>query len=249
MAEFRLTALPEELQHLVVQSVAKNSFGDLFRLRTTSKHMKEITLSPRVYASLNVFEWPSHIPRPLRLYEECFAHGSPSKQYLKGAQYFFLYGFEEEGIALIKTAADKGFKIALYTYAMVHKAFWDDEEYFSRFDRDDIRKISMYVAEHGWGWGWSPNATALVAKRDEFMGSVLPSYFTCECSTYNRGVKWHDDLSKGESPEDPPEWTWFPDVLFNLDSNLRDTAFLLHPDIIQLTSLALHRRTSFHPRT
>ncbi|KAL0796338.1 hypothetical protein Bca101_067715 [Brassica carinata] len=41
-----------------------------------------------------------------------------------------------------------------------------------------------------------------------------------------------------QSPEDPPEWTWFPDVLFNLDSNLRDTAFLLHPDIIQLTSLA-----------
>ncbi|KAL0898966.1 hypothetical protein Bca101_082927 [Brassica carinata] len=42
----------------------------------------------------------------------------------------------------------------------------------------------------------------------------------------------------GESPEDPLEWTWFPYVLFNLDSNLRDTAFLLHPDIIQLTSLA-----------
>ncbi|KAG2328746.1 hypothetical protein Bca52824_011474 [Brassica carinata] len=40
------------------------------------------------------------------------------------------------------------------------------------------------------------------------------------------------------SPEDPPEWTWFPDVLFNLASNLCDTAFLLHPDIIQLTSLA-----------
>ncbi|KAL0702269.1 hypothetical protein Bca4012_058391 [Brassica carinata] len=115
--------------------------------------MKEITLSPGVYASLNVFEWPSHIPRPLRLYEECFAHGSPSTQYLKGVQYFFLYGFEEEGLALIKTTADKGFKIALYTYAMVRKAFWDDEEYFSRFDRDDIRKISMYVAEHGWGWG------------------------------------------------------------------------------------------------
>ncbi|KAG2329957.1 hypothetical protein Bca4012_020521 [Brassica carinata] len=159
--------------------------------------MKEINLSLGVYASLNVFEWPSLIPRPLRLYEECFAHGSPSTQYLKGVQYFLLYGFEEVGLALIKTAADKGFKIALYTYAMVRKAFWDDEEYFSRFDRDDIRKISMYVVEHGWGWGWPPNATALVAKRDEVMGSVLPSYFTCECSTYNRWFKWHDDLSKG----------------------------------------------------
>ncbi|KAL0864445.1 hypothetical protein Bca101_043563 [Brassica carinata] len=187
MAEFRLTALPEELQDLVVQSLAKNSFGDLFRLRTTSKHMKEITVSPG----------PCHIPRPLRLYEECFAHRSPSTLYLKGVQYFFLYGLEEEGLALIKTAADNGFNIALYTYAMVRKAFWDNDEYFSRFDRDDIRKISMDVEEHGWGWGWPPNATELVAKRDEFMGSVLASYFTCECSTYNRWFKWHDDLSKG----------------------------------------------------
>ena len=107
MEEFRLSALPEELQDLVVQGVAKNSFRDLFRLRTTSKYMQEITVSPWVYASLNVFNWPSHIPRPLRLYEECFAHGSPSTLYLKGSQYFFLYGFEEEGLALIKIVGVK----------------------------------------------------------------------------------------------------------------------------------------------
>ena len=107
MEEFRLSALPEELQDLVVQGVAKNSFRDLFRLRTTSKHMKEITVSPGVYASLSVFNWSSHIPRPLRLYEECFAHGSPSTLYLKGSQYFFLYGFEEEGLALIKIVGVK----------------------------------------------------------------------------------------------------------------------------------------------
>jgi len=185
MEEFRLSALPEELQDLVVQGVAKTLFRDLFRLRTTSKHMKEITVSPGVYASLNVFDWPSHIPRPLRLYEEFFAHESPSTLYLKGSQYFFLYGFEEEGLALIKTAADKCFEIAMYTYAMVRKAFWDDEEFFSRFNRDDIRTISMGVKENGWGWGWPPNATALLTKSDEFMASVLPSYFTCECTTYN----------------------------------------------------------------
>ncbi|KAG2247621.1 hypothetical protein Bca52824_087249 [Brassica carinata] len=96
MEEFRLSALPKEFQDLVVQGVAKNSFRDLFRLRTTSKYMQEITVSPGFYLSLNVFNWPSHIPRPLRLYEECFAHGSPSTLYLKGSQYFFLYGFEEE---------------------------------------------------------------------------------------------------------------------------------------------------------
>ncbi|KAF2556773.1 hypothetical protein F2Q68_00015211 [Brassica cretica] len=185
MEEFRLSVLPKELQDLVVHDVAKNSFRDLFRLRTTSKHMKKITMSPGVYVSLNVFNWPSHIPRPLRLYEECFAHGSPSTLYLKGSQYFFLYGFEEEGLALIKTAAEKGFEIAMYTYAMVRKAFWDDEEYLCRFNRGAIRTISMDVEENDWGWGWPPNTTALVAKRDEFMASALPSYFTCECTSYN----------------------------------------------------------------
>ncbi|KAG2311867.1 hypothetical protein Bca4012_026364 [Brassica carinata] len=42
----------------------------------------------------------------------------------------------------------------------------------------------------------------------------------------------------GVSPENPPEWIAFPEDLFNLASNLRDLAFLLHPDINQLTSLA-----------
>ncbi|CAN6842937.1 unnamed protein product [Brassica oleracea] len=40
------------------------------------------------------------------------------------------------------------------------------------------------------------------------------------------------------SPEDPAESTAFPENLLNLATNLRDPAFLLHPDIIQMTSLA-----------
>ncbi|KAF2557397.1 hypothetical protein F2Q68_00015227 [Brassica cretica] len=40
------------------------------------------------------------------------------------------------------------------------------------------------------------------------------------------------------SSEDPAESTVFPEDLLNLASNLCDLAFLLHPDIIQLTSLA-----------
>ncbi|CAF1830853.1 unnamed protein product [Brassica napus] len=224
MEEFRLSALPEELQDLVVQGVAKNSFRDLFRLRTTSKHMKEITVSPGVYASLSVFNWSSHIPRPLRLYEECFAHGSPSTLYLKGSQYFFLYGFEEEGLALIKTAADKGSEIAMYTYSMVCKAFWDEAEYFSRFNRDDIRTISMDVEENGWGWGWPPNATALLMKRDEFMASVLPSYFTCECTSYNLWIKWHNNLSKGRDMCHRCFWTRELGIFFHF------FGVIIHPD-------------------
>ncbi|KAF3527334.1 hypothetical protein DY000_02040010 [Brassica cretica] len=80
---------------------------------------------------------------------------------------------------------------------MVQQAFWDDEEYFSRFNRDDIRTIRKDVEENGWGWGWPPNTTALLTKRDEFMASVLPSYFTCECTRYKRWIKWQDNLCKG----------------------------------------------------
>ncbi|KAF2596593.1 hypothetical protein F2Q68_00009941 [Brassica cretica] len=42
----------------------------------------------------------------------------------------------------------------------------------------------------------------------------------------------------GVSSEDPAESTAFPENLLNLATNLRDPAFLLHPDIIQMTSLA-----------
>nr|VDD50851.1 unnamed protein product [Brassica oleracea] len=40
------------------------------------------------------------------------------------------------------------------------------------------------------------------------------------------------------SPDDPAESTTFLENLLNLATNLRDPAFLLHPDIIQMTSLA-----------
>ncbi|KAF3530186.1 hypothetical protein DY000_02040009 [Brassica cretica] len=42
----------------------------------------------------------------------------------------------------------------------------------------------------------------------------------------------------GISPDDPAESTTFLENLLNLATNLRDPAFLLHPDITQMTSLA-----------
>lgn len=48
--------------------------------------------------------------------------------------------------------------------------------------------------------------------------------------------KWFSIL--GVSPEDPAECTEFPEVLLNLTTDFRDPAFLLHPDTIQMTSLA-----------
>ena len=196
MEEFRFNSLPEELQYLVAEDVAKNSFVDIFRLRITSKYMKEIILRSRVYVLFNVFNWTWQIPRHVGIEEECYAHMN-SMLYLKGTQFFFLYGFEEEGLALMKTAADKSFEIALYTYAMIHKAFWDNEEYFFRFNRKNIRRISMKVKDKGWGLGWPPNATALLRKRDEFMTLVLPSYYACKCTSYDLWSRWHDDYSKG----------------------------------------------------
>ncbi|KAF2564323.1 hypothetical protein F2Q70_00016978 [Brassica cretica] len=47
-----------------------------------------------------------------------------------------------------------------------------------------------------------------------------------------------DENPSSVSSEDPAESTAFPENLLNLATNLRDPAFLLHPDIIQMTSLA-----------
>ncbi|KAH0854591.1 hypothetical protein HID58_063686, partial [Brassica napus] len=47
-----------------------------------------------------------------------------------------------------------------------------------------------------------------------------------------------DFVSPGISPDDPAESTTFLEKSVELATNLRDPAFLLHPDIIQMTSLA-----------
>ncbi|CAN7042791.1 unnamed protein product [Brassica rapa subsp. trilocularis] len=202
MKELSILSLPEEIQVLVVELVAANSFADLYRLRTTCKSMKALTELPTVYASFDVFNFPWYVHMPHLLLRTLYAAGNPSALYIKGVQFFFTFGLQEEGLALMKRAADAGFERALYTYAMTCKIFWDDEEYFSRLTRKNVDMIGRVVRSLNWGRGMSHNI-AFVTKRDEFISSVIPLFYSCECTPCldRDWYLWHIENSKAPPPE------------------------------------------------
>ncbi|CAF2218325.1 unnamed protein product [Brassica napus] len=200
MKELSILSLPEEIQVLVVELVAANSFADLYRLRTTCKSMKALTELPTVYASFDVFNFPWYVHMPHLLLRNFYAAGNPSALYIKGVQFFFTFGLQEEGLALMKRAADAGFERALYTYAMTCKIFWDDEEYFSRLSRKNVDMIGRVVRSLNLGRGMSHNI-AFFTKRDEFISSDIPLFYSCECTPclHSDWYLWDIERTKGEN--------------------------------------------------
>ncbi|KAF8093926.1 hypothetical protein N665_0374s0018 [Sinapis alba] len=192
--------IEKEIQALVVERVAANSFEDLYRLRATCKSMKALTERPGVYASFDIFNFPWYVHMPHFLLQSCYTNGNPSTLYIKGVQYFFTFGLQEEGLALMKRAADAGLERALYTYAMTRKIFWDDEEYFSRFTRKSVDMIGRVVRSLHRGRGMSDNV-AFVTKRDEFISSVIPLFYNCQCTPCldRDWYLWHIMNSKGKN--------------------------------------------------
>ena len=86
---------------------------------------------------------------------------------------FYMFDLQDEGLALIKRAADAGFECALYTYAMTLKVFWDNEEHFSGFTRESFERIGKIVRSLEWGCGKS-HAVAFLVKTYEFISKVMP---------------------------------------------------------------------------
>ena len=73
---------------------------------------------------------------PAELLKTCYAERNPSTLYIKGVHFVFTLNLEEEGVALMKLAADAGYERDVYTHAMTRKIFWDDDEgYFSLFSK------------------------------------------------------------------------------------------------------------------
>lgn len=58
MSYFPIQALSEETQAMVVERVAGNSFGDLYRLRAICKSMKALSERRRVYPFFDVLNFP-----------------------------------------------------------------------------------------------------------------------------------------------------------------------------------------------
>ncbi|KAF2538581.1 hypothetical protein F2Q68_00022276 [Brassica cretica] len=141
MDYFPILELPEEIQALVVERVAGNSFTDLYGLRASCKTMKALAERSRVNHFYDVLSVPRRLNMPPELFKTCYAERNPSTLYMKGVQFFFTFNLQEEGLAFMKLAADEGYERAVYTYAMTRKIFWGDEEYFARFTRESVVRI------------------------------------------------------------------------------------------------------------
>ncbi|KAG2306884.1 hypothetical protein Bca52824_026632 [Brassica carinata] len=118
------SALPEEIQALVVERVARNSFQDLYGLRASSRSMKALAERRRVYHFFDVLSIPWRLNMPSELLKTCYAERNPSTLYITGVQFFFSFNIQEEGLSLMKLAADAGYERVVYTHAMTRAIFW-----------------------------------------------------------------------------------------------------------------------------
>ncbi|CAN6930820.1 unnamed protein product [Brassica oleracea] len=135
MKYFPLLELPEEIQALVVERVARNSFQDLYGLKASSKSMKALAERRGVYYFYDVLYVPWGLNMPSQLLKSCYAEGNPSTLYIKGVQFYFTFDLQE-GLSLMKHAADAGYEHAVYTHAITQAIFLCDGQYFNGIPRE-----------------------------------------------------------------------------------------------------------------
>ncbi|CAN6870718.1 unnamed protein product, partial [Brassica oleracea] len=189
MDYFPILELPEEIQALVVERVASNSFQDLYGLRASCKLIKALADRRSVCHFYDVLSVPCGLNMHAELLKTCYAERNPSTLYMKG----------EEGLAFMKLAAGEGYERAVYTYAMTRNSFWGDEEYFARFTRESVDRIGKLVRSLKWAWG-SLHGDEFRAKRDEFISNIVPSFYSCQCVPVleRDWVLWFIENSKGD---------------------------------------------------
>ncbi|CAN6894975.1 unnamed protein product, partial [Brassica oleracea] len=89
MKYFLILEMPEEIQALVVERVAGNSFQDLYGLRASCKLMKALADQRRVCHFYDVLSIPWRLNMPAELLKTCYAERNPSTLYKKGVQFVF----------------------------------------------------------------------------------------------------------------------------------------------------------------
>ncbi|CAN6894977.1 unnamed protein product [Brassica oleracea] len=130
--------MPEEIQALVVERVAGNSFQDLFGLRASCKLMKAFADRRRVCHFYDVLSVPWGLNIPAELLKTCYAEKNPSTLYIKGVQFFFSFSRKEERLSLMKRATDAGYERAVYTHAITRAMFWCDGQYLLVFQEKQL---------------------------------------------------------------------------------------------------------------
>ncbi|KAL0795676.1 hypothetical protein Bca101_067053 [Brassica carinata] len=198
MEYFPLLELPKDIQVLVVERVARNSILDLFCIKESSKWIKALADRRRVYHFFDVLSVPWDLDIPSQFLKTCYEEGIPSTIYIKGAQFVYTFSFKEEGLALMKRAADAGYEHAVYLHAITRVIFWSDGQYISRIPRESDERIGKLVRSVKWGWGlWYCNEFR--EKMAYFISSVVMSFYRCQCGNLIERqcmCLWHIDNSK-----------------------------------------------------
>ncbi|KAL0802405.1 hypothetical protein Bca101_057581 [Brassica carinata] len=196
-----LLELPKDIQALVVERVARNSILDLFCVRESSKWMKALADRRRVYHFFDVLSVPWDLDMPSQFLKTCYEEGNPSTIYLKGAQIFFSWCFKEEGLYLLKQAADAGYERVVYLHAITRVIYCSDGEYMSRIPRKSVERIGKLVRSVKWGCGlW--HADEFRSRRAYFISSVVLSFYNCQCKNLIERqcmCLWHIDNTKDDN--------------------------------------------------
>ncbi|CAN7047113.1 unnamed protein product, partial [Brassica oleracea var. botrytis] len=176
---FLLLELPEEIQALVVERVARNSFRDLYGLKASSKSMKAFAERRGVYHFYDVLFFVMHSS----LLKSCYAEGNPSTLYIKGVQFFFSFGLREEELFLMKPI------------------FCCDGHYFAGIPRESVQRIGKLVRSEKWGWGlW--HSDEFRQNRVVFVSAYVPSFYRCQCAIHVERQclsLWHIDMTKDDN--------------------------------------------------
>ncbi|KAL0847114.1 hypothetical protein Bca101_020360 [Brassica carinata] len=138
---------------------------------------------------------------PSELLKNCYAERNPSTLYINGVQYFFSFSLKEEGLSLMKRAADAGYERAVYTHAMTRAISWGDGQYFVGIPRESVDRIGKLVRSMKWGWGlW--HCDEFREKRALFISAILPSFYICQCANLVERkclCLWHLDVTKDDN--------------------------------------------------
>ncbi|KAL0749854.1 hypothetical protein Bca101_031857 [Brassica carinata] len=163
--------------------------------------MKALADRHSVFHFYDVLSVPWGINMPAELLKTCYTERNPSTLYIKGVQFVFTYNLKEEGVALMKLAADAGYERAVYTHAMTRKIFWDDGQYFAGIPRESVQRIGKLVRSVKWGWGlW--HSDEFSQNRALFIFAYLPSFYSCQCATHVERqclCLWHIDVTKDDN--------------------------------------------------
>ncbi|CAF2134277.1 unnamed protein product [Brassica rapa] len=212
MEFFPLLELPEEIQAVVVERAARNSIQDLFGLKASSRSMKALAERRGVYHFLDVLSVPWGLNMPSELLKACYAEGNPSTLYIKGVQFFYTFNLKEEGLSLMKRAADAGYERAVYTHAMTRAIFWGEGKYLSRIPIESLDRIGKLVRSVKWCWGlWhTPEFKERMAL---FISHILPKFYSCQCGNpveRDCPCLWHIDVTKDDNM--CPHCLWLKEI-------------------------------------